>query len=498
MNQNSLKPVIQEIARLDPLGLDYFTHYDTPAQLLRSEGASSRFFRNVYDLFRDMEDKDAHLFAVLQTRKNGVLSRPRKITAASDQPKDQKIADFVRKTLDQIPEWDSDLLGLLDALGKGFSTLEIMWKIDGGKIGLEALKFRSQGIFQFDVNGELRLQPSVYSQSARRETRLKPQELPYPSEHSPLSKNNQETSLPPRKFLLFRFGATPESPYGRGLLMKAYWYYWFKKNNLKFWILFNEKFGSPTIIGKYRLGAGEEERKRLHEVVASLQNDTGVTIPENVALEFLEAKRTGAINTYRELADWCNDEMSKLVLGATLTTGEGRRSGSLALGKVHERVRSEYIESDARALMNVINSQLIRWIVDFNFGPDTLAPRFVIDTTEDDGLEQEIRVDQELVKMGVPLPLSYFYERYKRPAPLENEHGLRYDDNNLYQYHIQFGVLTINEVRRTLGLKPVPWGDNPPSSARDIKTKKGIGPAAEEQTREEQEKQEREEMKNEK
>jgi phage gp29-like protein len=189
--------------------------------------------------------------------------------------------------------------------------------------------------------------------------------------------------------------------------------------------------------------------------------------------------------------------MSKLVLGATLTTGEGRRSGSLALGKVHERVRSEYIESDARALMNVINSQLIRWIVDFNFGADTPAPRFVIDTTEDDGLDQEIQVDQELVKMGVPLPLSYFYERYKRPAPLDKEHGLRYDDNNLYQYHIQFGVLTINEVRRTLGLDPVPWGDNPPYSAREIKGKKGLGPAAEEQTREEQERQDREERKRE-
>jgi phage gp29-like protein len=497
MTQKSLKPVVQEIARLDPLGLDYFTHYDTPAQLLRSEGASSRFFRNAYDLYRDMEDKDAHLFAVLQTRKNGVLSRPRKITAASDNPRDQKIAGFVRKTLDQSPEWDSSLLGLLDALGKGFSTLEIMWKIDRGNVALDALKFRPQGIFQFDANGELHLQPSLYSKLSRRETPPKTQELHHPFEHSALSANNRESSLPPRKFLLFRFGATPESPYGRGLLMKAYWYYWFKKNNLKFWILFNEKFGSPTIIGKYRLGAGEEERKRLHEVVASLQNDTGVTIPENVALEFLEAKRTGAINTYRELADWCNDEMSKLVLGATLTTGEGRRSGSLALGKVHERVRSEYIESDARALMNVINSQLIRWIVDFNFGADTPAPRFVIDTTEDDGLEQEIQVDQELVKMGVPLPLSYFYERYKRPAPLDKEHGLRYDDNNLYQYHIQFGVLTINEVRRTLGLDPVPWGDNPPYSAREIKGKKGMGPAAEEQTREEQERQDREERKRE-
>ena len=42
---------------------------------------------------------------------------------------------------------------------------------------------------------------------------------------------------------------------------------------------------------------------------------------------------------------------------------------------------------------------------------------------------------------------------------------LQYDDSNLYQYHLQFGVLTINEVRVKLGLPPVPWGDKPTSPA---------------------------------
>lgn len=257
--------------------------------------------------------------------------------------------------------------------------------------------------------------------------------------------------------------ASPEHPAGRALLAKAYWYYWFKKNNLKFWVLFNEKFGSPTIVGKYRLGATDEERNRLMEVIQSLQNDTSVAVPETIALEFLEARRSGTINTYRDLADWCNDEISKLALGATLTSGEGRRSGSLALGEIHERVRSEYIEADIRALMSVINSQLIRWLVDFNFGEDVPSPRLLMDTADDQNLEGELRVDQELVKIGVPLPLSYFYERYKRPSPRPAERAIRYDDNNLYQYHIQFGVLTINEVRRSLGLAPVSWGDRAPA-----------------------------------
>ncbi len=432
-----MKPVLREVARPDPLGLQYFSYYDTPAQLLRSEGASSRYFRDVYDLFQDMEDKDAHLFAVLQTRKNGVLSRPRKIVAASDDARDQKIADFVKGALEAIDDFDGALLALLDAVGKGFSVVEVLWRVDGASVGIDALKPRPQGRFRFDADGRLRILPPYGSTIARRDEgsdATSQSSIQYPA--SSLHQSLYGLPVPPRKFLCFTFGVTPESPYGRGLLTKAYWYYWFKKNNLKFWVLFNEKFGAPTIIGKYRIGASEDERKRLYEVVESLQNDTGVTIPENTALEFLEAKRSGTINTYRDLADWCNDEMSKLVLGATLTSGEGRRSGSLALGQVHERVRSEYIEADARALMGVVNGQLMRWLVDFNFGTDVPAPHFVIDTTEDEGLEREVQIDQQLVKLGVPLPLSYFYERYKRPAPLSGERALRFKAQYRYSKEI--------------------------------------------------------------
>jgi phage gp29-like protein len=477
MSAKSPKPMIEEIIRQDPLELQYYSWYDTPAQLLRSEGASSRYFRDIYDLYRDMEDKDAQLFAVLQTRKNGVLARPRKIVAASDSPHDRIVADFVQQTLDDVGDFDGALLALLDAVGKGFAVLEILWKVQNGKIGIRALKGCPQKRFIIGADRDLRLVPSPFSTLTRRDadatTTSSPPFRNFLSSSPFLPDVRPGSSVPPRKFLHLTFCPSPESPCGRGLLARAYWYYWFKKNNLKFWVLFNEKFGAPTVIGKYRIGASEEERKRLHEVVESLQNDTGVTIPENVMLEYLEAKRSGTINTYRDLADWCNDEISKLVLGATLTTSEGRRSGSLALGQVHERVRSEYIEADSRALMGVIDGRLIRWLVDFNFGEDAPAPRLVIDTADDQNEEVQLRVDQDLVKLGVPLPLSYFYERYKRPAPKPADHAIRYDDNNLYQYHIQFGVLTINEVRQSLGLPPVPWGDRPPSPIPSTRGQKG-------------------------
>ena len=38
-----------------------------------------------------------------------------------------------------------------------------------------------------------------------------------------------------------------------------------------------------------------------------------------------------------------------------------------------------------------------------------------------------------------------------------------WDDNNLYQYHLEFGVLTINEIRRSLGLETGALGQRAPA-----------------------------------
>ena len=458
------KPILKEIATArNSLGLDLYSLNDTPEQIIRTEATTNRYFRSIYELYDEMEDKDAHLFSVLQTRKNGVLAQERKISAASDNSTDLKIARFVEDTINAIPNIDLVLYNLLDAIAKGFSIAEVMWRLDpDGKVRIARILSRPQSRFLFDTGGALRLLDPL----------------------SPLSRSSARAArgdmwgsrMPERKFLVFSFNALNGNSYGKPLCAKAYWYYWFKKNNLKFWVIFNEKFGSPTVVGKYRPGTSKEERDTLLDVIESFQNDTGVTIPENMTIELLEAKRSGTINTYRDLADWCNDEISKIVLGETLTANEGRRSGSYALGKIHENVRNEYIESDAKALMNVINGQLVKWLVEFNFVDNVVSPRFEIDTSKDEELDKQVEIDARLIALGVPLPLQYFYERYKRPAPLPDERALRYDDNNLYQYHLQYGVLTINEVRATLGLPPVPWGDSLPQ-----RTQKETGVSEEEQ-----------------
>jgi len=469
---SKLRPVETELAASCDGGLPTGSMATTAAQAWCRSGA-----RNAYALFQEMEDSDAHLFSVLQTRKNALLACGWKVMPGNDSAAAKGAAQTVEDVLRATDDLHTSLYHLLDALGKGFAIAEVLWRVDStsGRVGIDAIRARYQGDFAFDREGNTWLleNPWRLAGAAGHQREISSdspalaQFLPRPGEamvwHSGARK------MPPRKFLHFAFQGNTCCPYGAALCAKLYRYYYYKKNNLRYWACFNEKFGQPTAVARYTSLTSDDEKAALEGIVGDLQSNPGVLIPDGTTLEYLEAKGGASVSSYRDLSDWCNDEMSKAVLGQTLSSGEGRRSGSLALAEVHERVRRDYLASDARALGEVLGNQLSRWITDFNHGPHVPAPRVVFDCSDHADQQRELQIDRELVKMGVGLPTSYFHEKYGRPSPVAGDRTLRYDDSNLYQYHLLFGVLTINEVRATLGLPPVPWGDTPPRQAEDVR-----------------------------
>ena len=83
------------------------------------------------ELAEEMEEKDLHYRSVLSTRKLQVAGLPVKVEAATDDAEDVKAADLVRDFLNTgvLAEAVQDIL---DAVGKGYSVCEIMWR---GKAG---------------------------------------------------------------------------------------------------------------------------------------------------------------------------------------------------------------------------------------------------------------------------------------------------------------------------------------------------------------------------
>lgn len=385
-------PLTDEIAGAEK---DIFGDYlgrtlSNPDKVLRSE-SGGRGLEIYEDLLRDPQVR-----ACIQTRRLAVVGKEWEVIPATDKRQDVKIADFVREAFLNF-DFDSARMSLLQGIITGFKPAEVMWELSEGSVWIKDIIGRSPRRFVFSKDGALRL----------------------------LTFGNmvEGEELPERKFQLFKYGDT-DSPYGQGLGSTLYWPVWFKKNAIRFWMIFSEKFGSPTVIGKYPPGTTKEQQDALMGALEAIQQETAIKMPSTMEVGLLEATRTGTVNTYESLCSFMNSDISKVILGQTLTTEVGA-AGSYAASKTHEEVRADYIKADADLLSNQLNSQVIRWLVDFNF-PSTGSgqaryPKLWVRTEAEGDLKALAERDEILLRMGLPIPKKYFYDTYGIPEPEEGE-----------------------------------------------------------------------------
>ena len=65
------------------------------------------------------------------------------------------------------------------------------------------------------------------------------------------------------------------------------------------------------------------------------------------------------------------------------------------------------------------------------------------------------------VRAGVPIAVAEARASLGLPEKPPKGELLRFNDQDVLQYHIESGILTINEIRKVLGLNNVPWGNVP-------------------------------------
>lgn len=347
----------------------------------------------------DEIERDCHAFSVLQKRKLALVSRNTVVESASESLRDRKARDGVEALIQSI-NFDQVCLDLLDATLKGFSVAEIVWDIANGLVISKKIKPKDQRRFKFDADENLRL----------------------------ITRGNwaKGEPVPDRKFIVHRYGAKDGNPYGLGLGTRLFWPVFFKRQGIQFWLTFADKFGSPTAVGKYPSSASGKEKDTLLDAIAALSNDAGVTIPENMVIEFLEAARSGSINTYESLCRYMDEEISKAVLGETLSTNMSSSGGSYGASKTHNEVRLELTKADADLLSDTLNATLVKWYCEYNF-PGANPPKVWRDFEEPEDLNKRADTDKKVCEMGFTPSLEYIRETYgegwdlKQPQPQQKQ-----------------------------------------------------------------------------
>jgi phage gp29-like protein len=386
------KPVTQEIAVVtNDIYLDYIGRTRlNPDKLLRTEGS----YKGI-ELYEEVM-ADPQVASTLQTRKLSVICKEWEVIPASDRLKDRKIAEFVEAVLSAFNH-DAARRALLSGIVLGYKPAEVMWEVSEGSVWIKEIIGVHARRIVFDLDRNPRL----------------------------LTINNMSEGepIPDRKFVVFRNTSDNGTPYGDPLGRSLYWPVWFKKNAIKFWMIFSDKFGMPTTVGKYPAGSSSADIDKLIEAAASIQTDTAIAIPDTMQLALMEASRTGSMNTYESLCNFMNAEISKVMLGQTLTTEMSSSGGSYAASKTHDGVRADYTKADADALCECLNNSLVKWIVDFNYPNVTQYPKVWIRTESEGDLLAQAQRDKILSVdiQGLKIPVRYFYETYDIPQPEADE-----------------------------------------------------------------------------
>ena len=198
-------------------------------------------------------------------------------------------------------------------------------------------------------------------------------------------------------------------PCDLGLYLKAATQTIPKKNVLAFWDTFSEIFGMPMRIAK-TTSRDDKDILKLDKMLQDSGANMTMVAPMDTEIEFVETAKGDSFNVYDRRIDRANSEISKLIIGQTMTIEDG---SSLSQSETHLKVFDNLVESDADMLRDIINNQLIPRMVRHGF--PLKGRRFDWDESIDYSPEQQ-KAFEDMVLQHYDVAPEYFEEKYGIPC----------------------------------------------------------------------------------
>ncbi len=312
---------------------------------------------------------DDEVKSALTQRQDAVVSREIQVDAGGEQPIDIEAADAMRQQIESIG-FDRVTRLMHYGVFYGYAVSELIYGVRDNLLWIEDVKVRDRRRFRFTPKGELRL--------------LAPHNM------------TEGVECPSPYFWHYSVGADhDDEPYGLGLAHWLYWPVFFKRNGVKFWMIFLDKFGMPTVAGKYPQGATQEQKRDLLALTRALATDTGVIMPEGMAIELLAAGRSGAAD-YQSLYNAMNEAIRRVVVGQISSSG-GQSKGIGGDESLQSAILNSIAKSDADLICESWNRGPARWWTELNF-PGAAVPLVSRIFDEPEDLKSRAERDKNIVE----------------------------------------------------------------------------------------------------
>lgn len=377
-------------------------------------------------LFADMEERDGHIQAEMDKRKSSILGLSWDIVPPVDATAGEKAAaEWVKEVLSNAADSMEQLfLAMMDAVGHGFAPIEMEWRREGSVLLPQFLP-RPQEWFKLNMSRtEIRLNDGSMDGAELR-----------PFGWIMHTKRQAKTGYAARM----------------GLFRTLVWPFVYKAYALGDFAEFLETYGLPIIIGKYFTGATAEEKASLMRAVTQLSHDARAIMPEEMKLEIQRVTGGGGDSAHLAMMNWADKSQSKSILGQTLSADTGKDGGgSFALGKVHNEVRLDIRNGDARQVSATLTRDLVYPMVALNRPGIPLArcPRLVFNLGKAEDLTSYAEALPQLAAVGMQIPVSWAHEKLHIPQPQNGEPVLKPVPNPATPHAPQADPATAELTRR--------------------------------------------------
>ncbi|HHF5752279.1 DUF935 domain-containing protein [Haemophilus influenzae] len=374
----------------------------TPSKLKQIlEDAENGDIQAQHQLFMDIEEQDSSIAANMMTRKRSVLTLDWRIVEPRNAtPAEEKLQAEIDELFYQYPNLEDLFIDLMDAVGHGFSALEIQWAQVDGKWVPKGFKPCPQSWFKLDKEDSLLLRTPA---------------------------NQMGEPLRPFGWVVHRHKSRSTQLARDGLYRTLAWLYMYKHYSVRDFAEFLELYGMPIRIGKYGAGATNAEKRTLLRALAEIGHNAAGIMPESMQIELHNVANAGAAsgnNPFLQMVDWCEKSIARLILGQTLTSGADGKSSTNALGNVHNEVRRDLMISDAKQIAQTITQQIILPYLQINVDPNIAPhriPYFEFDTKEYEDLSVFAEAIPKLTGIGVKISESWVRDKLGIPEPQEGE-----------------------------------------------------------------------------
>ena len=177
---------------------------------------------------------------------------------------------------------------------------------------------------------------------------------------------------------------------------------------LAYWDTFGEIFGMPIRIGK-TMSQDTKDISRIESMLAEMGAASWGLFPEGTDIEIKESSGGDAYNVYDKRIDRCNSEISKGILGQTMTIDNG---SSLSQSETHLEVFENICRADATMIKYLVNDRLIPLMIRHGFPLAGVSFDWDEATNYTPAEQREI---ERLLLQEYEIDPKYFSDKYKVP-----------------------------------------------------------------------------------